>query len=439
MALLGAAYGLRESATAWLAQHWQGEMDIADEARAVALVARVDGLGEAGLPVLVQSLDSSRECVARAARQTLSARLDEWKWLDAKEASPKLARLAASLAAEVESLGPEARLDAAGLAVRILHRPLDAKVVDRREVVAACEEVLLAARAARPDLARRRGGASDGLVEGPAMGGAAASSAGDLGERNGAEPRGPSIPELAALPGGNLPDAPLADDGPDAMPGSPRASAGTVPQEPQRLDRPLGAQPLEPRGQPPRLLSNSASPGRPLGKSPSPTAGDRSPGGTATSPEGVASDRGGVNKPLSLEEPRASSSGLAAAKTLDLIRGLGDGEAFSAAAAQAELARRGFGEVELAVGRQLFDPDPEVRKRLARTLPAMRSIRAEPWLLWLAEDANAEVREAAVGLLATSNDPALLAQVEQLAQADADARVRRHAALIARRRAAEQL
>ena len=128
---------------------------------------------------------------------------------------------------------------------------------------------------------------------------------------------------------------------------------------------------------------------------------------------------------------------LAGLETVDLMRRLQSPEAGTVARAEAELVRRGFTETHLALARQLFDPDPGVRVRLARLLPDLPNLSAAPWLLQLARDESAEVRLAAISLLATTGDPALTEAIEAIAREDPDPRVQRQAERIAhgRRRA----
>jgi HEAT repeat protein len=89
--------------------------------------------------------------------------------------------------------------------------------------------------------------------------------------------------------------------------------------------------------------------------------------------------------------------------------------------------------VQLELARRLFDPDAEVRKRLARALPSMQSVDPAPWLLQLSRDHDPEVRLVAVGLIATTGDGALWQQIERAVQNDPDPRIRRQAQQIAER------
>jgi hypothetical protein len=108
---------------------------------------------------------------------------------------------------------------------------------------------------------------------------------------------------------------------------------------------------------------------------------------------------------------------------IELMRQSCSADQTQAARARAELMRRGFNEVQLELTRRLMDANPEVRKELARTLPAMQSIDAAPWLLWLAEDKDSDVRLAAISTLGTTGDPDILRRIETLARGDSDPRI----------------
>jgi hypothetical protein len=95
------------------------------------------------------------------------------------------------------------------------------------------------------------------------------------------------------------------------------------------------------------------------------------------------------------------------------------------ARAEEELQRQGFEALQLELARQLTDPDPRVRRELAESLPAMPGIDAHVWLVWLSRDERAEVRLAAMTVMATTADPNVLRRIEQMARTDADPRVQR--------------
>ncbi len=116
------------------------------------------------------------------------------------------------------------------------------------------------------------------------------------------------------------------------------------------------------------------------------------------------------------------------------MKQLRSGDARAAADARAELDRRGFTSMHFELAHRLFDPDPRVRKDLVRMLPSLQDIDAVPWLLSLCRDADSDVRLLAITLLATSGAPGLVEQVEQLARADSDPRIRRQAERLAKQR-----
>ena len=119
---------------------------------------------------------------------------------------------------------------------------------------------------------------------------------------------------------------------------------------------------------------------------------------------------------------------------LDLMRRLRADDGDQRAEARRELVRRGFSEVDLELARQLFSPDAETRKQLARAVPRLSSVDAAQWLMWLALDPQPEVRLAAVTTLATTGDPALLDRVEALARNDRDPQIQALAEQIAKQR-----
>jgi len=97
-----------------------------------------------------------------------------------------------------------------------------------------------------------------------------------------------------------------------------------------------------------------------------------------------------------------------------------------ASAAAAELHRRGFSLREIELGKHLTSPDAAERAQHLATLPSA-GIAVKPWLMYLSGDPDAEVRRAAVAIMATSNDPELKAKLRELAITDADETVREQA------------
>jgi hypothetical protein len=90
-----------------------------------------------------------------------------------------------------------------------------------------------------------------------------------------------------------------------------------------------------------------------------------------------------------------------------------------------ELYRRGFQTKHLRLAELLADPDPNVRLELVHSLPQMSGIDSRPWLLWLSRDESPAVRKAAIAVIATSSDAALLQRVRELEREETDDEVLR--------------
>lgn len=406
--MIAAVVGLRCIYGPLAAEHWRRQLDTVADDRAAILLEQVAALGEPGIPVLVEALGSPRESVARAGKQVLLERIERWQMLPGRQSSPRLAALAEALAAGVEQFGPTARADASELAGRILLWPLDAAVVDRARVIGCCEEVLRATAGKGP-------AGEEAVVVGRPPSPPQIGRMGETPRRqtDQLEPSGMAIAKAARLPGGGLPI--------DALPGE---DAPQGPLEPARMAEVPGERPR--RLQPPPSTDLPPGPREPNRISVLPDEAQSlpsSPGrlGRAREPSRV--------RPLLAVEREAFGE----AATAGLMRSLHACDPHTAAAAEAELRRRGFTTRGIQLARRVSDPDPQTRKETARALPGLPGVDALPWLRWLGRDANAEVRLTAITLMATSSDPAVMREVEALARSDPDPRIRRQAERIAER------
>jgi len=400
----------------FLAAHWRSRLATVPDERAAVLVEGVARLGDPGIPVLVEALGSERECVARAARRVVYEELERWEALRARQYSPKLAILTEALADRVAGFGPPARRDAAELASQILRLwALDDKVVDPTEVIADCEKVIRTAGEGRTLLAERTD---------PDEGDDSSLGLRASGDR---EPEAMApLQGVAALPGGGVPIDSLASPGreSDAL-----RVAESPPAEPRRLDR---SGPVNPLRQPLRPISE------PDVLRAIPERAARRPGDADPTDPPAARPLGYVDGvpgwPGEGSDGRPAAERMAGVETVDLMRRLQSRDSTTVAQAEAELVRRGFTETHLALARQLFDPDPDVRARLPRLLLDLPNVTAASWLMQLARDESAGVRLSAISLLATTGDPELTEAIEAIAREDPDPRVQRQAEQIARRR-----
>ena len=105
-------------------------------------------------------------------------------------------------------------------------------------------------------------------------------------------------------------------------------------------------------------------------------------------------------------------------------------------AIEAELKRRGFDGLRSDVVRLALSDDTAGRVQLVQDLLALPGAGAKAWLMLLADDADAEVRLAAVTLMVTSHDRQLWDKAWQVALHDQDPRVARLADRLRQRIAA---
>ena len=347
--------------------------------------------------------------MAQAAKQELFAEMEQWQRLSVGENASRLTELASALADEVDHFNPAGQRDAADVAVRILDRPLKGSGLKTQELLAASEKVLHVGLNAKGEFSRIK------AVElaGPAM----------LAKEesiNAAELPGSGSPEssgLTSLSGSGSPgklNLPPAESGEEES-----QAADAAANQPWMLGRQDKS-----RQRASRIPDSAAADTDGLkGTVPFSLAGKsgQSPVRTAANVAGLAGDG----------RLRAS---LAGEDAVGLIKDLNSDNDARAEAAEAELMGRGFTAAQLELARKLYDPDPAVRKKLVRELPGLEGVDTVPWLLELCRDADAEVRLAALALLATSSDPAVLDEVERMAGRDDDSGIRRIADRIGQQR-----
>jgi hypothetical protein len=380
------------------------------------VIRRIAELDRAGTAILAAALGSERECVAQAAKRELFAELEQWRGLSVGENVSRLTGLAEALAEQVDHYNPAGQRDAADVALRIMDRPLKGKGVKTEELLAASEKVLRVGLSAKGEFVRIKGA---GLPFPAVLAKEELINAAELPGSGSPESSGQEMGGLTSLSGdgsaGKL-ISPGAESGEEESPTADAAAnqpwmLGRQDGSRQRASRIPDSAAAEMDGQKGTVPFSLA---RKSGQSPVRTAAHVADG---------ASDR----------RLRAS---LAGEEAVELIRELNSENDARAEAAEAELIGRGFTEAQLDLARKLYDPDPSVRKKLVRELPGLQGVDTVPWLLELCRDADAEVRLAAIALLATSTDPAVLDEVERIAGRDDDSGIRRIADRIGQQRGA---
>lgn len=105
-----------------------------------------------------------------------------------------------------------------------------------------------------------------------------------------------------------------------------------------------------------------------------------------------------------------------------------------ATTARYKLTALGFAPNHIELARRFTASDANERVTAVRSLPSIRGIVARDWFLWASRDADAEVRRAALALMASSEQPDLMARIEEMSATDSDVDIRASA-----RRSVERL
>ncbi len=358
-------------------------------------LAKLLQLGEPGMPAAIELLADKNELLSQQARLQLLAELQRWETLPADAASERLANLAHALAKGIDHAPQRLRNFGAELAAKILAMPAQRATSERSALLADCQRLLKASPT---------NGATDRTANESST--RQQSSTYAVFTTTAAEPL--RLDRVARLPGGGLPIE-VASVQNDVTPMNMRKnalnqSAGTNGESrggeqafailgaPQRLPDSRDAQPIAaPSNR--ELASGLASK-------------------AASVPELNAS--ASVELVTKLAVP-ADIGKLPVRDVIGMLNSADDGQCSQI---QAELMRRGFTPVDLALARRLADANIQRRKELANFLPSLPGVDAKPWLMWLSRDESLEVRLAAATVMATSEDPEMLAWVRELASSD---------------------
>lgn len=363
-----------------LARVAEDELAHAADSDVTSLLRKLADLGEPGDAALVRALGSPRIAVAQAAHEALEAELDRWSRLSPEVAEPKLAELANQLASQTENLPAAAQASARKLATRILWWPEAGASLDRAGTISACERILNATPPPRLVAAshpRRSKRASETKQ---------AAAQASIHRRQ-------VKPLLAKWPSPTL----LAEQ--MAAAPIPRRDFAAVPQ---------GNEIAEPA----RFIP-----------------GDSMPLAAANASNELSdiNDVDGASVASSVAS-KAEAHAFDRLSTLDLFAKLHDDQPIAGHAA-AQLTRRGFTTRQIEVGRHLTSPDAHERHQWVEALPGIRGVEAKAWLLHLSRDQSLAVRRAAMTLLATNRDPAVLRRMAEMAAQESDPELRAEAAL----------
>lgn len=379
------------------AAHLVQQTELADDGRAVSAVRKLAALGAAGDLGLAQALDARQARVADAAEEELLAHIEQWQVAldggaaDSRSSIPgRAVALAATLAEHVDHFGPRAQGTAARIAMRLLRLGgEDFAAADWSQLIAGCDHVIETA-----DMPSPRSILAAGAVP----------SARETPDREAL-----SLEQIAALPSSPPPLDRTAEvvDGIEPLPDKARNRHGRPPTPWAEHSRQAESAPAG---------GNITPTYRAEWKPPDARYG-------AADPLAIQARAVPVRSEPTAEAVRRARATIDRLTLRRLMQRLHDPDPAVAKAAEEALRERGLSTVEIEVARRLTSPDVRDRERLVDDLPHTRGIDARPWLFWLAVDDNANVRLAAMTLLATTSDPAVLDRVRKLAAGDRDRRI----------------
>lgn len=149
-------------------------------------------------------------------------------------------------------------------------------------------------------------------------------------------------------------------------------------------------------------------------------ASDSQPSPIRLPPSLVQIHRGSLTvTPVQAEAPLGDQP-LAAYETRSVIDFLGSLRAPLNQAADRELRKRGFNEGDMELAVRLISTDVRVRLAMVDELPRRSDVDPRQWLIWLAADAERDVRLQAISRLGTMDDPEVRAALRKRLQEERD-------------------
>lgn len=398
--------------------------------------------GPHALPELVTALASMQASVATAAQQVVLEEVERWESQRDRKSAQARVILAESLANHTLEFGPTTSRFAAHLAERLLrddHSPLSSD--ERMRLIDSCGSVIhhasrqidVSLQASTLDLnwqetpppipwettialLRERENQREQKLAAKLPGG-------------GIDPDGVEVPALPESALETIPSRQVDDSAntvgltPKPLPELSGSVAGEQYDRPEKFRKPLELRRL-PKKHEAEVSADAATSNAKSGVEPR---------------EMLSPSESAARQALPSRSRSGRSGGPPRDETMvRLLQALVDADQQAANRAATALTDRGLPKEYLELAKRLADPDPAVRKSLVDILPRTAGLDARPWLMWLAHDDHPDVRFAAMSIIATSQDPQLCEQIEQLARNDYDERIVALADRLLRRRTGKQ-
>jgi hypothetical protein len=349
----------------WLLRDYRSQlMNASPEQRRVVLREIAEHHDMDGLPLMVQVMCNGDDTAGATAHAILCGLLLRWESWPLEKATPRYARLAELLAKQHPAKGRRAHQRRHELAARLLLCRAVQAASNATQIMLHCEHVLRQPLPAGSDIADLRDAPADEAIT---------YEIANLADNRGAV----GTPEPVPI------DAP------------PRLSATDCTEAPALQPAIAGARPnLEPE----------------------PEGSNRAFRDRADAP---ASPHSAIVEPMPLPVMERRWIELGDREVIDELTGPDAAQAF------AELQRRGYNAQHLELARLVVHPDRAQRLAMIDVLLQLASVDPRPWLIWLTRDEDPAVRKAAIAVIATSNDPQLRAQLQQVERDETDPEILR--------------
>lgn len=346
----------------------QSQFAVLDDARAITLLRRYGDRDASGLATLVAGLTTQRPALVAQAKFGLLKQLDAWSLATPAEADQNRLALAEMLSTHIEQCDASGQRVAIDMATRMLTEPIEDAAASAR-LLAACERVLQASHDRR---------------EPAQIGGIPAANANKAEETTLAQPNA-DLPQLRLPVELQLPPLPTA-----------------------------------------QTKKNSNLIAKPVSTDTSTTIDRSRP--TETSPQLQPVPENGRQQ--SQRSPHVERQAMADLSMVELLKLWHDAPLGHRKTIEHELKDRGISARQIEIGTGLTSPVADERLKWIEQLPRLTGLDPKPWLLWLTQDPVAEVRLAALRVMATTNEPAFIRRAGEMSSRDDSSEVRELAAKV---------
>jgi|GEM_PF-1687602 len=404
-ALLIAVLVAQSQTRQWLLARWLSGMSALPAEQQIARLKQIHALGDLATESLTQQIAAADPAVAATAYELIRERQSAWSLRDDEPIALAHGRMLSGLAAVVDELPPDRLPWVTELINQTILECVDQRGEAMQQTYATANALASRLATESSTAANRSLAAADrdrlpppSLVPLPVR---MQSLAGHPSAPQSPPHREPAVPADA-------PATPALVTRPEAEP-----VAVSPARSPRRWDPARGTQheATSPKAATGTLAAAASQPAETLQAVHRVATEEPQP---PTSVEEAAAAPKSQPLELTAERPLRTLS------TRRVIDQLASKQAAAADQAAEELTHRGLSKEEIRIASQLAAPQVEVRLGLLQSLLRRTDIDARPWLLWLAEDSEQDVRLQAVTALAALDDAAVQQALRKRLGVEAD-------------------